>query len=87
MKMLQRGKQLWSSFTVALMLALLPASAFAQCAMCRASLNSSDGAAMAKSLNLGIIVLLIPPVTIFCAIFITAFKYRKAAGDVTKNLP
>ncbi|MBD0325340.1 MAG: hypothetical protein ICV68_02860 [Pyrinomonadaceae bacterium] len=60
--------------------------AFAQCAMCRASFGGSSGAAMAKSLNQGIIVLLIPPVAIFCAIFIAAIKYRKSetsSKDIT----
>lgn len=52
---------------------------WAQCAMCRAAFNGANGAALAKSMNRGIIVLLIPPVAIFCAIFITAIKYRKDA--------
>jgi len=45
----------------------------AQCAMCRSSVSQ----AFAKNLNIAVIVLLAPPVTIFSAIFYIAFKNRK----------
>ena len=48
-------------------------SAFAQCAMCRASVTQ----AFAKNLNLAILVLFVPPVTMFLAIFFVAFRNRK----------
>ncbi len=34
---------------------------------------------MSKGLNLGILVLLVPPVTVFCSIFILAVKHRNTA--------
>ncbi|MDX6694256.1 MAG: hypothetical protein QOF02_1859 [Blastocatellia bacterium] len=87
MKALRFCKNLWRSIGALLMLALLSLPASAQCAMCRAAFDGSSGAVMAKSLNRGIIILLIPPVAIFCAIFITAYKYRKApmesSGDMS----
>ena len=46
---------------------------FAQCAMCRASVPQ----ALAKNLNLAVIVLLAPPVSLFAAIFFIAFRNRK----------
>lgn len=61
----------------AIIVMLCSAQADAQCSMCRVAVDGAGGAQMAKSLNQGIIVLLIPPVAIFCAIFITAFKRRK----------
>ena len=48
-------------------------SALAQCAMCRASVTQ----AFAKQLNLAILVLFVPPVTMFLAIFFVAFRNRK----------
>jgi hypothetical protein len=48
-------------------------SALAQCAMCRASVTQ----AFARNLNLAILVLFIPPVTMFVAIFFVAFRNRK----------
>ena len=51
-------------------------SAVAQCVMCRASLTGNG--AFARSLNLGTLVLLLPPVSIFCAIFILAIRNRKS---------
>lgn len=53
--------------------------ASAQCAMCRNAITSSPSAAkLAQNFNFAIFVLLIPPVVIFCGVFIAAFKYRKA---------
>ena len=48
-------------------------SALAQCAMCRSSVPQ----AVAKNLNLAVVVLLAPPVSIFAAIFFIAFRKRK----------
>lgn len=48
-------------------------SALAQCAMCKASVTQ----AFAKRLNLAILVLFVPPVTMFLAIFFVAFRNRK----------
>ena len=59
------------------LLALCPAeSALAQCPMCRTGAMSAGAGAM-RALNLGILVLLIPPVGIFCSIFVIALKNRK----------
>ena len=55
---------------------LLSESIMAQCAMCRASLGNN--ASFARNLNLGVLVLLVPPVSIFCTIFILAFRHRKS---------
>ena len=84
-KMRRLKSHLWK-LMLAAMLAMLNAPAvMAQCAMCRTALESAGGG-LAKSLNLGIIVLLIPPVAIFCAIFVTAYKRRSAPPDVSKNV-
>ncbi len=57
---------------------LLCTPAFAQCAMCRVAVTSAtNGAALMKSLNLASLVLLVPPVGIFCVIFGMAFKQRQ----------
>ena len=48
----------------------------AQCSMCRASLTNSANSRFVRGLNLGVLVLLIPPVTIFCSIFIVLRRYR-----------
>jgi hypothetical protein len=60
----------------------LAATAWAQCAMCRAAVaGGSNGAAFAKSFNTAILVLLAPPVTIFCSIFVVAYKHRKSRQE------
>lgn len=64
-------------FTFALFISacvfVLAGDAAAQCALCRSSVPQ----ALAKNLNIAVIVLLAPPVTIFSAIFYIAFKNRK----------
>ncbi len=72
---------------VVIFAALLSACAFlfsagealAQCALCRTALQDS-GEATARTLNLGILVLLVPPVAIFCTIFAVAYKRGKSEG-------
>ena len=48
----------------------------AQCSMCRAALSGSNNARFLRYFNIGVLVMLIPPVTIFCSIFILLRKYR-----------
>jgi len=56
-------------------LLLVSDSALAQCVMCRASIGTNSS--FIRNFNIGVLVLLVPPVTIFCTIFILAFRYRK----------
>jgi heme/copper-type cytochrome/quinol oxidase subunit 2 len=69
-------------FAAALVLAALaaawPETALAQCPLCRSALKDG-GEQTARTMNLAIVVLLIPPVSIFCAIF--AIAYRKTKGE------
>lgn len=44
--------------------------------MCRASLGSNSS--FIRNFNIGVLVLLIPPVSIFCAIFVIAIRHRKS---------
>lgn len=61
---------------VAAVVLLLAVPADAQCSMCRAALNGSNNARFMRNLNLGVLVLLVPPVTIFCSIFLVLRRYR-----------
>ena len=55
------------------------ADALAQCALCRTAAENSDGAASAASaFNFAVLLLLTPPVIIFCAVFYLAYKHRDA---------
>ncbi len=49
----------------------------AQCSMCRAALTSSTNSRFIRNLNLGVLVLLVPPVSIFCSIFIVLRRHRR----------
>jgi len=65
---------------VAAVVLLVAVPADAQCAMCRAVLKGSHDPKLMRSLNIGVLVLLIPPVTIFCSIFVILRKYRGSDG-------
>lgn len=53
-------------------------TALAQCAMCRTAVtNSPEAAKLAESLNFAVLILLIPPVLIFCGIFYIALRRRE----------
>jgi hypothetical protein len=59
---------------------LLGTTAFGQCSMCRAALEGSNNALLIRNLNIGILVLLVPPVTIFCSIFVVLKRSRRSEG-------
>lgn len=77
-----RGNFNWKvaflAFTAVVVLLLLSAPALAQCSMCRASLAGSNNALFIRNFNIGVLVLLVPPVTIFCSIFIVLKRYKRA---------
>ena len=53
----------------------------AQCSMCRASLTSVTDGRFIRNFNIGVLVLLAPPVTIFCSIFIALKRYKHTDED------
>ncbi len=59
---------------------LLPGGALAQCPLCRSALEHG-GDRTARTMNLAILVLLVPPVSVFCTIFAVAYRKRKGDGD------
>lgn len=76
---LSKGQTVLIVALVAAALLLFAMPVDAQCSMCRAALNGSNNARFIKYFNVGVLVMLIPPVTIFCSIFIVLRKYR--GGD------
>lgn len=61
-------------------LMFLSFDANAQCSMCRAALTNSSNEKFVRGLNTGVLVLLLPPVTIFCSIFYILRKQNKDTG-------
>ena len=59
---------------------LVSGDAEAQCSMCRAALTSSTNSRFIRGLNLGVLVLLVPPVAIFCSVFVVLKRYRGSDG-------
>ena len=49
----------------------------AQCSMCRTALTSASNSRFIRNFNLGVLVLLAPPVAIFCSIFVVLRKVSR----------
>jgi len=65
------------SVVVAMASLLIASPASAQCAMCRAALAGSNNAFFIRNFNIGVLVLLVPPVTMFCSIFVVLKRYHR----------
>lgn len=61
-----------------------PVSAWAQCAMCKTSAENMDAAGV-KYLNIAVLLLLSPPVAMFCGFFYLAYKRRDAPRTETEH--
>ncbi len=61
---------------------LLHSPAAAQSAMCKAVLSNSSPRFI-RNFNIGILVLLVPPVSIFCSIFVVLKRYRTGNSEST----
>ena len=75
-------RHLWLALAACAVVAVLLAAGqtvSAQCAMCRSALaGAPEAAKLSARLNLGVLVLLVPPVAIFCGIFYTVLRQRKS---------
>lgn len=74
-------RQIGWGLAICLAIALVLASegtTLAQCGMCKTALAGSTNALFVRNFNIGVLVLLVPPVTIFCSIFIALRRYRAA---------
>jgi hypothetical protein len=61
----------------------LEATALAQCSMCRASLAGSNNPLFVRNFNIAVLVLLTPPVAIFCSIFVVLKRHSRPENDET----
>jgi heme/copper-type cytochrome/quinol oxidase subunit 2 len=68
------------------LLMICASQAFGQCAMCKAAVeHAANGEALIRRLNLGILVMVVPPVAIFCSVFGIAYRYRNADDEVEQD--
>ena len=61
----------------------LEATGMAQCSMCRAALGGSNNPFFIRNFNIAVLVLLTPPVAIFCSIFVILKRHRTPDNDAT----
>jgi len=65
---------------IAALLPVLASSAYAQCVMCFRT-AAAQNAERARIMNLGIIIMVIPPVLILVGFMVLAYKRRKTYAD------
>jgi hypothetical protein len=66
---------------------MLSSAALGQCSMCRTALAGSNNALFIRNFNIGVLVLLVPPVAIFCSIFVALKRYKAADDEETAKDP
>lgn len=59
------------------------ATGLAQCSMCRAALGGSNNPFFIRNFNIAVLVLLTPPVVIFCSIFVVLRRHHTPENDAT----
>jgi heme/copper-type cytochrome/quinol oxidase subunit 2 len=65
---------------LAALVPILASSAYAQCVMCFRS-AAAQNSARARVMNMGIIIMVIPPVLILAGFMVLAYKRRKTYAD------
>ena len=80
--MRRESRQRLCLFALALAAALcsLCAPALAQCAMCKSTTAGLDGPA-ARHMNEAVMLMVSPPVALFCAFIYLTYKHRRPPGD------
>lgn len=75
----------WCLVPVLVLVALLAfeATGLAQCSMCRASLAGTNNPFFIRNFNIAVLVLLTPPVAIFCSIFVVLRRHNTPEDDST----
>ena len=61
----------------------LEVTGLAQCSMCRASLAGSNNPFFVRNFNIAVLVLLTPPVAIFCSIFVVLKRHNTPEDNTT----
>ncbi len=74
-----------ATLVIALVLSASATSALGQCSMCRAALAGSNNPFFIRNFNIGVLVLLVPPVTIFCSIFVALKRYKATDDEAEKD--
>ena len=82
-----RYKPVFVAVIAAMLLLIVTDSAIAQCSMCRTALAGSRDALFIRNFNIGVLVLLVPPVTIFCGIFVALKRHRRQAEEENADVP
>jgi len=81
MKTLRKGRVFLVVGLALIAVLALESAGLTQCAMCRASLAGSNNPFFIRNFNIGVLVLLTPPVAIFCSIFVVLKRHRTPENE------
>jgi peptidoglycan biosynthesis protein MviN/MurJ (putative lipid II flippase) len=76
----ERAQRLTAWLAASALSLAAPAAAWAQCAMCKTTASNVDPGGV-KYLNYATLLLVTPPVVIFCGFIYAAYKRRGAPGE------
>lgn len=76
-------RRVWLVVAILALVALMPETAFAQCAMCRTALRSPEGQRMIAALRNGIYLLLAAPFAVFGTVATLAVRRFQSARNAT----
>jgi hypothetical protein len=71
------SKRVLLILTALALLGLVADPAVAQCSMCRTALAGSNNSLFIRNFNIGVLVLLVPPVAIFCTMFVALKRHKR----------
>ena len=75
-------RSIWLLIFASIILLFAIEPTFAQCAMCKTTIeNAANAKQAAQSMNLAILVLFIPPVAMFVGIFTLFYRFRNVQGQ------
>ena len=74
------AKIFWLALALTFALCVFCVPALAQCAMCKATTAGLD-ATQAKHMNAAIVMMVSPPVALFCTFIYLTYKHRRPPGD------
>ena len=81
MKIVRKAKRFLVPALILAAFLALEATGLAQCSMCRASLAGANNPVFIRNFNIAVLVLLTPPVAIFCSIFVVLKRHNRPEDD------
>lgn len=84
-RQLDLSRLCWCALLAACAICALCVPALAQCAMCKATASGLDSRA-ARYVNIAVVLMVSPPVTIFCGFLYLTYKHRQPPDEKERSV-